>query len=94
MSHPEFLIGNTGNSRKNGDDGRPRGATQPNHPTPVPTMSRCRFSSYIVGTGAVRLGLTFTHNVDCEYIEEKSIARESAVHSGKSLEARCHAEHA
>jgi hypothetical protein len=56
MSHPEFFMGNTDNSRKNGDDGRPQGATQPNHPTPVPTMYDENQHRNIVGTGAVRLG--------------------------------------
>jgi lysophospholipase L1-like esterase len=35
-------------------DGRPQGATPRIRPTPIPTMLRGRFCSYIVGTGAVR----------------------------------------
>lgn len=40
MSHPRFLPGNTGNARKNGEDGRPQGATHRVHPAPVPTMTK------------------------------------------------------
>src|SRR6202011_2034422 len=35
------------------DDGRPQGSPPRIHSTPVPTISRCRFCPYIVGTGDV-----------------------------------------
>jgi hypothetical protein len=55
MSHPEFLTGNTDNSRKETTDAR-KGPPQPIHPTPVPTMYDENLHRDIVGTGAVRLG--------------------------------------
>ncbi|MHB8600424.1 MAG: hypothetical protein ACYDER_26905, partial [Ktedonobacteraceae bacterium] len=56
MSHPEFFVGNTSTTNKNGEDGRPQGATRPMRPTPVPTMSEQHRHRHIVGTGAVRMG--------------------------------------